>query len=249
MTKARIPMRRPTAGERPKAEWLRGASHLIKGTLDQVSIHDTTDGIVWYNDKKLPETIGAEVGGVVGKLLAGLDLTPQAMQTCCHPGGPTVLKGIAGHLGITAPDMQVECSPLKCKPAVPCLSEAKVFGAAQKLTCPDGMYYLPAGNFISQLQTCITRPPHVPTIHAQDLWHLRLWLCVSLFLHGMQVSWDFLAQHGNTSGSSNLALLHNELSRDQDAPRQHILCLAFGPGEHAVSVRRLSSMSPVALLL
>ena len=136
-------MCRPTAGERPKAEWLRGASHLIKGTLDQVSIHDTNDGIVWYNDKKLPETIGAEVGGVVAKLLSGLDLTPQAMQTCCHPGGPTVLKGIAGHLGISAPDMQVGC---RCSSArtqgscvLPLSNPQTSIGSHSRHTAP-GMY-------------------------------------------------------------------------------------------------------------
>jgi hypothetical protein len=48
-----------------------------------------------------------------------------------------------------------------------------------------------------------------------------------------EVSWDFLAVHGNTSGSSNLALLHNELlkgaAKGAARPR-HILCLGIGPG-------------------
>jgi hypothetical protein len=48
-----------------------------------------------------------------------------------------------------------------------------------------------------------------------------------------EVSWQFLAEHGNTSGSSNLALLHNELHRpgSSAAPRtRHIMCLGIGPG-------------------
>jgi hypothetical protein len=48
-----------------------------------------------------------------------------------------------------------------------------------------------------------------------------------------EVSWQFLAAHGNTSGSSNLALLHNELHRrgSSQAPlTRHIMCLGIGPG-------------------
>jgi len=47
------------------------------------------------------------------------------------------------------------------------------------------------------------------------------------------VSWQFLREHGNTSGSSNLALLHNELIRagTEESPRtQDILCIGIGPG-------------------
>lgn len=47
------------------------------------------------------------------------------------------------------------------------------------------------------------------------------------------VSWQFLREHGNTSGSSNLALLHNELIRTgtEDSPRRKdILCIGIGPG-------------------
>ncbi|WIA32605.1 hypothetical protein OEZ86_003408 [Tetradesmus obliquus] len=46
-------------------------------------------------------------------------------------------------------------------------------------------------------------------------------------------SWEFLQQHGNTSGSSNLALLHRELMREGSAasPRtRDILCVGIGPG-------------------
>jgi hypothetical protein len=47
------------------------------------------------------------------------------------------------------------------------------------------------------------------------------------------VSWEFLQQHGNTSGSSNLALLHRELMRPGTAasPRTpDIMCVGIGPG-------------------
>jgi alpha-pyrone synthase len=47
------------------------------------------------------------------------------------------------------------------------------------------------------------------------------------------VSWEFLQQHGNTSGSSNLALLHRELIRPGTAaaPRtRDIMCVGIGPG-------------------
>lgn len=47
------------------------------------------------------------------------------------------------------------------------------------------------------------------------------------------VSWDFLAEHGNTSGSSNLALLHNELMRagtDESPITKNIICIGIGPG-------------------
>lgn len=47
------------------------------------------------------------------------------------------------------------------------------------------------------------------------------------------VSWQFLQEHGNTSGSSNLALLHNELLRagTEKSPRtRNILCVGIGPG-------------------
>lgn len=47
----------------------------------------------------------------------------------------------------------------------------------------------------------------------------------------MQASWDFMHHHGNTSGSSNIAILHHELTRDQEKPREYIMCLAGGPGE------------------
>ncbi len=47
----------------------------------------------------------------------------------------------------------------------------------------------------------------------------------------MQASWDFMEQHGNTSGSSNLAILHHELTRSQLLHRNYIVCLAGGPGE------------------
>ena len=46
----------------------------------------------------------------------------------------------------------------------------------------------------------------------------------------LQASWDFMEQHGNTSGSSNLAILHHELTRSQPFFRDFILCLAGGPG-------------------
>lgn len=41
-----------------------------------------------------------------------------------------------------------------------------------------------------------------------------------------------MTEHGNTSGSSNLAVLHHELTREQDvtARRDWIMCLAAGPG-------------------
>jgi alpha-pyrone synthase len=47
------------------------------------------------------------------------------------------------------------------------------------------------------------------------------------------VSWEFLQQHGNTSGSSNLALLHRELIRagTVESPRtRDIMCVGIGPG-------------------
>jgi alpha-pyrone synthase len=46
-------------------------------------------------------------------------------------------------------------------------------------------------------------------------------------------SWEFLQQHGNTSGSSNLALLHRELIRagTEESPRtRDIMCVGIGPG-------------------
>ena len=41
-----------------------------------------------------------------------------------------------------------------------------------------------------------------------------------------------MTEHGNTSGSSNLAVLHHELTREQDVStrRNWIMCLAAGPG-------------------
>nr|AEO12146.1 type III polyketide synthase [Coccomyxa subellipsoidea C-169] len=46
-----------------------------------------------------------------------------------------------------------------------------------------------------------------------------------------QASWDFLQNHGNTSGSSNLALLHVELTRPAGAvPSSHVVCIGIGPG-------------------
>jgi hypothetical protein len=47
------------------------------------------------------------------------------------------------------------------------------------------------------------------------------------------VSWEFLQQHGNTSGSSNLALVHRELMRagTEESPRtRDIMCVGIGPG-------------------
>jgi alpha-pyrone synthase len=47
------------------------------------------------------------------------------------------------------------------------------------------------------------------------------------------VSWEFLQQHGNTSGSSNLALLHRELIRpgtDASPRTRDIMCVGIGPG-------------------
>jgi predicted naringenin-chalcone synthase len=47
------------------------------------------------------------------------------------------------------------------------------------------------------------------------------------------VSWQFLQEHGNTSGSSNLALLHRELLRagtEQLPCTRNILCMGIGPG-------------------
>lgn len=58
-------------------------------------------------------------------------------------------------------------------------------------------------------------------IQAPDCFHVGL----------QQASWDFMHDHGNTSGSSNLAILHHELTRSQDMPREYIMCLAGGPGE------------------
>ncbi|WIA09558.1 hypothetical protein OEZ85_008953 [Tetradesmus obliquus] len=46
-------------------------------------------------------------------------------------------------------------------------------------------------------------------------------------------SWGFLQQHGNTSGSSNLALLHRELMRagtDASPRTRDIMCVGIGPG-------------------
>ena len=52
----------------------------------------------------------------------------------------------------------------------------------------------------------------------------------------VQASWDFMHHHGNTSGSSNIAILHHELTRDQEKPREYIMCLAGGPGESVLKL-------------
>ena len=67
----------------------------------------------------------------------------------------------------------------------------------------------------------------------------------------MQAAWDYMTEHGNTSGSSNLAVLHHELTRDQDvaARRDWIMCLAAGPGicvEGALLRRIVASRGNVA---
>ena len=54
----------------------------------------------------------------------------------------------------------------------------------------------------------------------------------------VQASWDFMEEHGNTSGSSNLAVLHHELTRKQHHNRNYIICLAGGPGVIATSLRQ-----------
>ena len=60
-----------------------------------------------------------------------------------------------------------------------------------------------------------------------------------------------MKEHGNTSGSSNLAVLHHELTREQDvtARRDWIMCLAAGPGicvEGALLRRIVTSRGNVA---
>ncbi|KAK9816366.1 hypothetical protein WJX74_005609 [Apatococcus lobatus] len=141
----------PRSYERPKAEWLRGASHVIKGTLDQVSITDNdSSSIKWFNDKKMPATIGSQCPRVINELIAGFGLTARDPQYVVHTGGPAILKG------------------------------------------PQAILRLPDEQ--------------------------------------MQASWDFMHHHGNTSGSSNIAILHHELTRDQEKPREFIMCLAGGPG-------------------
>jgi hypothetical protein len=65
---------------------------------------------------------------------------------------------------------------------------------------------------------------------------------------GLQASWDFLQNHGNTSGSSNLALMHVELTRPAGAvPSSHVVCIGIGPGL-SLEVRCLDA-SPCKLVV
>ncbi|KAK9907577.1 hypothetical protein WJX75_006308 [Coccomyxa subellipsoidea] len=64
-----------------------------------------------------------------------------------------------------------------------------------------------------------------------------------------QASWDFLQNHGNTSGSSNLALMHVELTRPAGAvPSSHVVCIGIGPGLslEGLLLRRMTADPAVA---
>ena len=99
---------RPRPYEKPKAEWLRGTSHIIKGTLDKVSITDNNDSsISWYNAKDMPKHVTAYTPTVVNELLEGLPITAQDPQYVIHPGGPAILKGPQELLGLPQEQNQV----------------------------------------------------------------------------------------------------------------------------------------------
>ena len=98
--------------EKPKAEWLRGTSHIIKGTLDQVSITDNNDSsISWYNARDMPAKVTAYTPTVVNELLEGLPITAQDPQYVIHPGGPAILKGPQELLGLPQSQNQVFSRP------------------------------------------------------------------------------------------------------------------------------------------
>ena len=95
--------------ERPRAEWLGGASHLIKGTLDLVTSTDTNGAILWNSDRKMPAVVGAETPHVIKQLAAGLDFDVAANDTqfVVHTGGPAILKGTQDVLGLPDEQLQV----------------------------------------------------------------------------------------------------------------------------------------------
>ena len=60
---------------------------MIKGTLDQVSITDNdSSSIKWFNDKKMPATIGSQCPRVINELIAGFGLTARDPQYVVHTG-------------------------------------------------------------------------------------------------------------------------------------------------------------------
>ena len=80
-------MCRPRRYERPQAEWLKGSSFVIKGTLDQVSItDDENDSIKWFNDIKMPATIGSYLPVVINDVMAGFGVPASQVQYVVHTG-------------------------------------------------------------------------------------------------------------------------------------------------------------------
>jgi len=69
----------------------------------------------------------------------------------------------------------------------------------------------------------------------------------------LKVSWEVLNQVGNSSGSSNLCLLHRELAHKRLSPGdialpEHLMCIGIGPGLsiEAVLVKRIERTDPLA---
>ncbi|KAK9807174.1 hypothetical protein WJX73_003677 [Symbiochloris irregularis] len=145
---------RPRHFERPRAEWVTGASLLAMGSLDVVTSTDgNSNSIHWNSDMRMPPLVEKETPEIIRELVSGLDFEIAADDTqfVVHTGGPAILTGTQNALGITAEQMQA--------------------------------------------------------------------------------SWDFMESHGNTSGSSNLAILHHEFTRAPTGPfRHYIVCIAGGPG-------------------